>query len=74
MMGTCSRTLLAETPQCRIERCNCGVLHLTIGPLTFRTTPDVLQAIAETTGNALGMMALDALDMPRPWQRGGGLS
>jgi hypothetical protein len=60
-MSHCSRTLLAETPQCRIERCHCGVLHLTVGPLTFRTTPDVLQSLASAAADALGSLALDAL-------------
>ena len=72
-MGDCSRTLLAETTHCRIERCRCGVLHLTVGPLTLRTTPDVLRSLAAAATDALGTLALDALAAPG-WHLGGGAS
>jgi hypothetical protein len=73
-MGTCSRRLLAETPQCRIERCGCGVLHLTIGPMTFRTTPDVLAALAHAASDANATLAAERLFGIAGWDAGRGAS
>lgn len=56
-MERCARTLLAETSECRIERCHCGVIHLTVGPLTFRVTATGLQSLARATGEAMHMLA-----------------
>jgi hypothetical protein len=73
-MEACTRALLVDSSHCRIERCRCGVLHVTIGPLTFRTTPDILAAIASATSSALGALEIDDLRRRGAWRYGGGAS
>lgn len=73
-MEACARTLLAENPECRIERCVCGVLHLTVGPLTFRTTPDCLRSLADAARDALGVLSFAAPFDLHPRRSRGGLS
>ena len=65
-MGDCSRTLLAETTHCRIERCRCGVLHLTVGPLTLRTTPEVLRSLGHAASDALATLLRAHHDLEPP--------
>lgn len=36
------RQLLAENSLGRIERCQCGMIHLTVGALTLRLTPAMI--------------------------------
>ena len=37
-----TRQLLAENGLGRIERCGCGMIHLTVGALTLRLTPEMI--------------------------------
>jgi hypothetical protein len=50
---SCSRSTLAQGAHCKIELCDCGVLHLTIGPVTFRTTPDMTESFLSTLTEAV---------------------
>jgi hypothetical protein len=54
------RHVLAEGPICRVERCDCGILHLTLGVLTLRLHPDVVGSIAETLTVALARLPAKA--------------
>ena len=47
------KTLLAEGPFCKVEGCACGTMHVSIGPLTVRLHPDVVEAVWSTLGAAL---------------------
>lgn len=46
------RELVASGPYCSIEQCECGTLHVTLGALTIRVTPDVLESIGITIREA----------------------
>jgi hypothetical protein len=48
------RVLLAEGPFCKIESCDCGTIHVSLGPITLRLRIDVVESIWGTLGEALG--------------------
>jgi hypothetical protein len=52
----CARAVLAQGPHCRIELCHCGTLHVTVGPVTFRTSAEVAGALLGVLADALGRM------------------
>ncbi|MBL8611951.1 MAG: hypothetical protein JNL38_31700 [Myxococcales bacterium] len=47
------RRRLAEGPFASVEACPCGVLHVSLGPLTLRLRADVVESIWLTLGEAL---------------------
>jgi hypothetical protein len=47
------RMLLAEGAFCRIESCECGTFHVSLGPITLRLRPDVVESVWSTLGEAL---------------------
>lgn len=54
---SCSRRLLAKHPIAQLEACTCGSVHLVLGPLTLRLTPDAVGVLAdlfESARRALG--------------------
>jgi hypothetical protein len=55
---SCTRQTLAQASHCKVELCDCGVLHLTVGPVTFRTTPDMTESFLATLSEAVQVMAL----------------
>lgn len=69
---TCQRQTLAHGPHCTVERCECGVLHVTCGPITFRATIEMVEALSATLAEALGRVAVDPLTraMRMPWLTG----
>jgi hypothetical protein len=42
MIDSEPRQTLATGQHCQIERCACGVVHLTVGPITVRVPPTLL--------------------------------
>lgn len=50
MHNTCAprRELLAQGDFCTIEQCVCGTIHVTIGALTFRVVPELIDSIRAT--------------------------
>lgn len=42
------RELLAQGAYCTIEQCVCGTVHVTIGALTFRVVPEIIDSIRAT--------------------------
>jgi hypothetical protein len=50
----CHREILARSPVGLVERCSCGLFHLTVGPATLRLEPEVLAAVASMLQQALG--------------------
>lgn len=44
---------LAHTPACRIERCPCGQIHVSVGAVTLRLDPPVFDEL-------FGAMAISA--------------
>ncbi len=59
---TCTRATLAQGSCCKVELCDCGVLHLTVGPVTFRTTPDMTESFLSTLSEAVHQLALRSAD------------
>jgi hypothetical protein len=55
---SCEREELATGPHCKIERCHCGVLHLTLGAITVRSTPEVAQSLMVALHHALVRLEL----------------
>jgi hypothetical protein len=47
------RYSLAEQGPFRIDLCACGMLHVTIGPVTVRLMPPAAQSLQGTLGEAL---------------------
>jgi hypothetical protein len=52
-MATHERKLLVRRPECRIERCSCGVYHVSTGAVTLRMNAEQLTAVFEALGEAL---------------------
>ena len=40
------RELLAAGEHCKLERCGCGVFHLSVGPITLRLTAEMVRDLA----------------------------
>ncbi len=38
---------LAGTPHCNVQRCGCGVIHVTIGPVSLRLQPEVARELRD---------------------------
>ncbi|HVJ88785.1 MAG TPA: hypothetical protein VM580_03210 [Labilithrix sp.] len=55
MANSCQpqRILLAEGPFCKVEHCECGTVHFSLGPITLRLRVDVVESIWVTLGEAL---------------------
>jgi hypothetical protein len=49
----CQRRLLASGDTCRVERCSCGTLHVSLGALTLRLEPSVVVDTIATLERAL---------------------
>ena len=54
-MDTCrpQRALLADGSFCKVECCECGTIHVSLGPMTLRLRADVVESIWVTLGEAL---------------------
>ena len=50
----CTRTRLAETDVAAVDACDCGLLHLHLGPFSLRLTPTSLQTLLATLAQATG--------------------
>lgn len=44
---------LAGTSHCNVRQCSCGMLHVTIGPLTMRLEPGAAETLRAVLGAAL---------------------
>jgi len=72
-MDDSHRSRLAEGPVCMVEECSCGVLHLSIGPVTLRLQSDAVESMWATLGEALRRRAAcerepDARVLAGSWQ------
>ena len=50
---TCLRTRLAETAVAAVDYCQCGHMHLHLGPFSIRLTPEALGGLVETLTQAI---------------------
>ena len=71
--GGCHHRTLAHSPECRVDSCNCGVVHLVIGPLTLRLEATAAQSISDTLSEGLRALAQPAPGLPRLTMLDGGL-
>jgi len=51
------REVVASSQSCLVERCDCGTLQISVGPLTFRTRPEMVDELWATLGTALSRLA-----------------
>ena len=51
MQPHAERSILAESPTCRVEQCTCGVIHLTV--VTLRLSPAALEELALVSRRSL---------------------
>jgi hypothetical protein len=63
----CTHRLLAAGECCRVHRCDHGTLHLSLGALTLRLSPEQLADLAET------LAAAARLEAPAQAERAGRL-
>ena len=56
-MDDSHRARLAEGPICMVEECSCGVMHLTIGPVTLRLQAEAVESMWVTLGEAISRHA-----------------
>lgn len=47
------RRILAQGSVCRVEACDCGVLHVSFGPVTLRLQREAVASLTRTLGEAL---------------------
>jgi hypothetical protein len=50
---TCLRTRLAETAVAAVDYCQCGHMHLHLGPFSMRLTPEALNGLVEALTRAI---------------------
>lgn len=53
----CRREIVARNATCKVERCSCGMLHVTIGPLTLRFDPGALEEVHRALFDALARLS-----------------
>ena len=53
--AACPSRPLVEGPVCRIDRCGCGTMHLTIGALTLRLKPSAARELADALASAVDL-------------------
>ncbi len=53
----CQPVNLAANGAARLDRCSCGCLHLHLGPVMLRLTPEVLPSLVEVLDLALLRLA-----------------
>jgi hypothetical protein len=51
---------LAGTNHCNVLQCSCGMLHVTLGPITMRVDPRAGATLHEVLGEALDRLAMEA--------------
>ncbi len=52
----CHRTTLACGPAGLVQLCGCGAVHLSVGPVTMRLTPQACESLSRTLADAAGQL------------------
>jgi hypothetical protein len=55
-LESCRRELLATMGSSRIERCQCGAIHVSVGAVTIRATAEVLRDLSTALSSALAQV------------------
>lgn len=53
------RRVLSSSPIAQVEGCPCGVIHVNLGPFSFRVTEEALEVLSETLVRACESLALE---------------
>ncbi|MCB9754866.1 MAG: hypothetical protein H6713_33435 [Myxococcales bacterium] len=48
---------LAGTPHCNVQRCVCGVIHVTVGPVSLRLLPEAARELRDALAVGLEVEA-----------------
>lgn len=56
---SCTRRTLATGDFALIERCECGVVHLTIGSVTLRIAATMIEPLATTLADAARVLVIE---------------
>ena len=56
---------LAGTTHCNVLQCSCGMLHVTLGPLTMRVEPGSARTLRDVLDAALAAIAGDGPEQSR---------
>ncbi len=48
---------LAGNPHCNVQRCGCGVVHITVGPVSLRLEPAAARELRDTLAVGLEVAA-----------------
>lgn len=63
MSDTCTRRKLASSSACTLQLCDCGTVHLELGPTTFRMDPETARHVAAAFAAAVRQLgALGCLE------------
>lgn len=65
-LHTCERIRLAEGNLATVDQCSCGMLHLHLGAITLRVSPEALRSIFETLGESIAAQAVLKHEALRP--------
>ncbi len=57
-LQACERIRLAEGNLATVDQCSCGMLHLHLGAITLRVSPEALHSIFETLGQSITAQAV----------------
>jgi hypothetical protein len=57
---------LAGTTHCNVLQCSCGMLHVTLGPLTMRVEPGSARTLRDVLDAALAAIAGDGPGSEQP--------
>lgn len=60
---------LAGTNHCNVLQCSCGMLHVTLGPITMRVDPRAGATLHEVLGEALDRLAMENPGSQAPARR-----
>jgi hypothetical protein len=59
---TLVREVIASGSVTRLDRCGCGDLYLTVGPITMALHPEALADLSATLGRACAALACGAVE------------
>ncbi len=63
---TLVREVIASGTVTRLDRCGCGDLYLTVGPITMALHPEALADLSATVSQAIATLGAQSLSRARP--------
>jgi len=65
----CSRTKLAQNSVSIVELCACGVLYVTVGPMTMRLLPEAAYKLSSVLQEAMSSLDVIEAEKKKPHLR-----